>query len=106
MLFDDRHGFTALQAVQSRSFAFMYDVGWSLRRAGGVQPLTGLCGRRTRFSIDMQPLTGLYILSVIPFCLILIIPIRNDVACVETQCIASLHERRYAPRKDDEVSRP
>jgi hypothetical protein len=34
MLFDDRHGFTALQAVQSWSFAFMYDVGWSLRRAG------------------------------------------------------------------------
>jgi hypothetical protein len=28
------HRFTALQAVQSRSFAFMYDVGWSLRRAG------------------------------------------------------------------------
>jgi hypothetical protein len=34
MLFDDRHGFTALQAVQSGSFAVSCDVGWSLRRAG------------------------------------------------------------------------
>jgi hypothetical protein len=34
MLFDDRHGFTALQAVQSGNFAFISDAGWSLRRAG------------------------------------------------------------------------
>jgi hypothetical protein len=34
MLFDDRHGFTALQAVQSWSFAYFSDAGWILRRAG------------------------------------------------------------------------
>jgi hypothetical protein len=34
MLFVDRHGFTALQAVQSGSVAYNCDVGWSLRRAG------------------------------------------------------------------------
>jgi hypothetical protein len=39
------------QPVQSWSFASISDVGWSLRRAGagGVH-----------FSIDMQPLTGLF----------------------------------------------
>jgi hypothetical protein len=48
---------------------------WS---AETCNPLTGLCGRVARFSIDMQPLTGLYLLLVIPFCLILIILIRNE----------------------------
>jgi hypothetical protein len=43
----------------------------------------------------------IHLLLVIPFCLIPVIPVRNDVACVETQCIASLHERRL-PR---EISR-
>jgi hypothetical protein len=34
MLFDDRHGFTALQAVQSGSFSYTCDTECSLRRAG------------------------------------------------------------------------
>jgi hypothetical protein len=45
-LFDDRHGFTALQAVQSGSFAFMCDAGWSLRRAGGGATQAGACAER------------------------------------------------------------
>jgi hypothetical protein len=34
MLFDDRHGFPALQAVQSGSFSYTCDAEYSLRRAG------------------------------------------------------------------------
>jgi hypothetical protein len=88
MLFDDRHCFTALQAVQSGSFASNYDAGWSLRRAEerhdagwslrragsfiGVPctetspslkratPNGVVRDRVARFSIDMQPLTGLF----------------------------------------------
>jgi hypothetical protein len=47
MLFDHRHGFTALQAVQSGSFAFISDVGWSLRRAGEYKHLQ--CGKNIRY---------------------------------------------------------
>jgi myo-inositol catabolism protein IolC len=40
MLFDDRHGFTALQAVQSGSFSYTCNAEYSLRRAewGGPRP--------------------------------------------------------------------
>jgi hypothetical protein len=58
------------------------DEGWSLRRARAI--------RRTWYGI--------------PDCHVATLPAMN-VACVETQCIASLHERRLgAPARNDEAA--
>jgi hypothetical protein len=52
----------------------MQETAPSLRRATP----DGVVWERARFSIEMQPLTGLYLLHVIPFCLIPVILIRKD----------------------------